>query len=226
MAIMRPTSRTALTRKTVSEAVVVRLLLYRRILRDLSHSGAGHVFSHQLAALADVTPEQMRRDIMYVRCEGSPTRGYHIGVLQECIAAFLDPPATQAVALVGVGNLGRALFAYFSGRRPMFQIVAVFDIDPTKVDRMVNGCPSIHIREARTVIRDLAIGVAMIAVPASAAQGVANVLVEAGVRSLLNFADIRLRVPPEVFVENIDIGVMLEKVAFFAATSAPGRRAI
>jgi redox-sensing transcriptional repressor len=207
-------------RRTVSELVVVRLILYRRILRDLAFSGTRYVFSHQLAALADVTPEQLRRDLMNVRYEGSPTRGYEVVVLEECIGAFLDPPSTQAVALVGVGNLGRALFAYFLGRRPLLQIVAAFDIDPAKVDRMINGCPSYHISEARTVMRERGINVAMIAVPAAAAQSVADTLVEAGVRSLLNFADVRLRLPPDVYVEHIDIGVTLEKVAFFARRPA------
>jgi redox-sensing transcriptional repressor len=173
-----------------------------------------------LAALADVTPEQLRRDLMNVRYEGSPTRGYEVVVLEECIGAFLDPPTTQAVALVGVGNLGRALFAYFLGRRPLLQIVAAFDIDPAKVDRMINGCPSYHISDARTVIRDNGINVAIVAVPAAAAQSVADTLVEAGVRSLLNFADVRLRLPPDVYVEHIDIGVTLEKVAFFARRPA------
>ncbi|HJX65990.1 MAG TPA: winged-helix domain-containing protein, partial [Polyangia bacterium] len=148
-------------RKTVSELVVVRLILYRRILRDLAFSGTRYVFSHQLAVLADVTPEQLRRDLMNVRYEGSPTRGYEVVVLEERIGAFLDPATTQSVALVGVGNLGRALFAYFLGRRPLLQIVAAFDIDPAKVDRMINGCPSYHISEARTVMRDKGINVAM-----------------------------------------------------------------
>jgi redox-sensing transcriptional repressor len=194
----------------------VRLILYRRILRDLALSGTRYVFSHQLAAQADVTPEQLRRDLMNVRYEGSPTRGYEVGVLEERVGTFLDPPIVQAVALVGVGNLGRALFAYFLGRRPLLQIVAAFDIDPAKVDRMINGCPSFHISEARTVMRNMGISVAMIAVPASAAQSAADILVEAGVRSLLNFADVRLRLPPDVYIEHIDIGVTLEKVAFFA----------
>jgi redox-sensing transcriptional repressor len=220
MTIKRTSTRRKLGRKTVSELVVVRLILYRRILRDLAFSGTRYVFSHQLAVLADVTPEQLRRDLMNVRYEGSPTRGYEVVVLEERIGTFLDPPTTQSVALVGVGNLGRALFAYFLGRRPLLQIVAAFDIDPAKVDRMINGCPSYHISEARTVMRDKGINVAMIAVPAAAAQSVADTLVEAGVRSLLNFADVRLRLPPDVYVEHIDIGVTLEKVAFFARRPA------
>jgi redox-sensing transcriptional repressor len=88
---------------------------------------------------------------------------------------------------------------------------------------MINGCPSYHISEARTVMRDKGINVAMIAVPAAAAQSVADTLVEAGVRSLLNFADVRLRLPPDVYVEHIDIGVTLEKVAFFARRQATAK---
>ncbi len=212
----RTLTRRKLGGKTVSELVVVRLILYRRILRDLAFSGTRYVFSHELAALADVTPEQLRRDLMNVRYEGSPNRGYEVVVLEERVGVFLDPLTTQSVALVGVGNLGRALFAYFLGRRPLLQIVAAFDIDPSKVDRLINGCPSFHISEARQVMRDMNIEVAIVAVPAAAAQSVADILVEAGVKSLLNFADIRLRLPPDIYVEHIDIGVSLEKVAFFA----------
>jgi redox-sensing transcriptional repressor len=202
--------------KTVSEVVVVRLIRYRTILRELAIQGTRYVFSHELAAEADVTPEQLRRDLMGIRYEGSPSRGYEVVGLEERLGSFLDPPARQGVALAGVGNLGRALFAYFLGRRPLIEIVAAFDIEPAKINRVVSGCPSYHISEASRVVPALGINVAIIAVPAAAAQAVADVLVDAGVRSFLNFADMPLRVSPDVFVEHIDIGVSLEKVAFFA----------
>jgi redox-sensing transcriptional repressor len=208
--------------KTVSEVVVVRLIRYRTILRELAIQGTRYVFSHELAAQAGVTPEQLRRDLMGIRYEGSPSRGYEVVVLEECLGAFLDPPTRQRVALVGVGNLGRALFAYFLGRRPLIEIVAAFDIEPSKINRVVSGCPSYHISEAPHVVPAMGIDVAIIAVPAAGAQAVADLLVEAGVRSFLNFADVPLRVSPDVFVEHIDIGVSLEKVAFFARR-APGK---
>ena len=223
MAIKGTQARRKLSKKTVSELVVVRLILYRRILRDLAFSGTRYVFSHQLAVLADVTPEQLRRDLMNVRYEGSPTRGYEVVVLEERIGAFLDPPTTQPVALVGVGNLGRALFAYFLGRRPLLQIVAAFDIDPAKVDRMINGCPSYHISEAGTIMREKGINVAMIAVPAAAAQSVADTLVEAGVRQSAQFCRCPPALAADVYVEHIDIGVTLEKVAFFARRPAAAK---
>jgi len=195
---------------------VVRLIRYRTILRELALLGTRYVFSHELAAKADVTPEQLRRDLMGIRYEGSPSRGYEVVGLEERLGAFIDPPARQGVALVGIGNLGRALFAYFLGRHPLIEIVAAFDIEPAKINRVVNGCPSYHISEAPRVIPALGISVAIIAVPAAAAQTVADLMVDAGVHSFLNFADVPLRVASDVFVEPIDIGVSLEKVAFFA----------
>lgn len=202
--------------KTVSEIVVVRLIRYRTILRQLAILGTRFVFSHELAAQAGVTAEQLRRDLMGIRYEGSPSRGYEVAALEERLGAFLDPPAQQKVALAGVGNLGRALFAYFLGRRPLIEIVAAFDVEPSKINRVVSGCPSYHISEAPQVVPAMGIDVAIIAVPAAAAQTVADLLVEAGVKSFLNFADVPLRVSSDVFVEHIDIGVSLEKVAFFA----------
>jgi redox-sensing transcriptional repressor len=202
--------------KTVSEVVVVRLIRYRTILRQLAILGTRFVFSHELAAQAGVTAEQLRRDLMGIRYEGSPSRGYEVAALEERLGSFLDPPAQQKIALAGVGNLGRALFAYFLGRRPLIEIVAAFDVEPSKINRVVSGCPSYHISEAPQVVPAMGIDVAIIAVPAAAAQTVADLLVEAGVKSFLNFADVPLRVSSDVFVEHIDIGVSLEKVAFFA----------
>ncbi len=211
--------------KTVSKVVVVRLIRYRTILRELAILGTRYVFSHELAAQAGVTPEQLRRDLMGIRYEGSPSRGYEVVGLEERLGAFLDPPMRQKVALVGVGNLGRALFAYLLGRRPLIEIVAAFDIEPSKINRVVSGCPSYHISQAAQVVPSMGINVAIIAVPAAAAQAAADLMIEAGVRSFLNFADVPLRVAPDVFVEHIDIGVSLEKVAFFAR-HPPATRAL
>ena len=124
----------------ISDKSVERLSLYRRLLMIQLTQGADNVFSHELAALAGSTAAQVRRDLMVVGCSGSPSRGYNVRELMEAIGAFLDAPAGQRVALVGVGNLGRAILAFFGGRRPKLSIVAAFDVDPLKVDRVIHGC--------------------------------------------------------------------------------------
>ena len=199
-----------------SKRTIGRLSLYRRLLNELAAGGAGNVFSRQLAAMTGGTAAQVRRDVMAVGCAGSPARGYDIRELIEGIGSFLDAPHGQAVALVGMGNLGRAITAYFAGRRPKLSIVAAFDNNPDKAGRAVHGCRCYNITELPEVIRGQNIRVAIITVPAGEAQGVADLLVRSGVKGILNFAPVPLKAPPEVYVEDIDMTMTLEKVAYFA----------
>jgi redox-sensing transcriptional repressor len=198
------------------ERTVGRLSLYRRLLVSMRTRGARNVFSHELASAAGVTAAQVRRDMMVVGCSGSPARGYDVPELIEHIGLFLDSQEPEGVALVGVGNIGRAMMTYFEGRRPKLKVVAAFDRDPAKINRVVHGCRCYPVEEMADVVAAKSIRVAVLAVPAEVAQDVADVLVRAGVRGLLNFAPVALRVPELVYVEDIDVTTSLEKVAFFA----------
>jgi redox-sensing transcriptional repressor len=171
--------------------------------------------------MAGVTAAQVRRDLMAVGYTGSPTRGYGVGELMESIGKFLDASEGEGVALIGVGNLGRAILAYFGGRRPKLAIVAAFDNDAVKVNRVVLGVRCHAMTELAQILAEQVIHTAIITVPAAAAQEVTDQLVRAGVRGLLNFAPASLRVPEGVFVEDIDMTVALEKVAYFARQYAP-----
>ncbi len=208
---------------TVSDRTIGRLSLYRRFLRDLRADGETHIFSHQLAALAGGTAAQVRRDIMAIGYSGSPVRGYDIERLLTSIGQFLDASQTQNVALVGVGNLGRALLAYFVGRHPTLSIVAAFDKDPAKANRVIHGCRCYPVDDLKVIAHEQDIRLGIVAVPAPEAQSVANLLCQAGVRGLLNFAPIRLWVPEHVHVEDIDVTMALEKVAYFARQSEAER---
>ena len=174
------------------------------------------MFSHDLAAESGATAAQVRRDVMAVGYSGSPTKGYEIAELAASIARFLDGECSQSVALIGVGNLGRAILAYFSGRRPNLAIVAAFDRDEHRVNRVIHGCRCYPVDVLQEKVAEVGIRTAIIAVPAGEAQTVADRLVRSGVRGILNFAPTHLRVPPNVFVQEIDITTSLEKVAFFA----------
>ncbi len=204
----------------VSDKSIGRLSLYRRLLNVLQAEGGRSVFSHQLAHRAGCTAAQVRRDLMAVGYCGSPAHGYDVTGLIESIREFLDAPGGQGVALVGVGNLGKAIMAYFTGRRPNLQIVAAFDNDPYKANRVIHGCRCYGMEDLEEVVRKQEIRLGIITVPAAAAQAAADALVRAGVRGLLNFAPVRLRVPPSVYVEDIDMTVALEKVAYFARQGA------
>jgi redox-sensing transcriptional repressor len=193
-----------------------RLSLYRRLLNTLLMSNVQSIYSHQLASLAGGTAAQVRRDMMSIGYTGSPKRGYDVRELIESIGIFLDSPRSQGVALVGIGNLGRAIMSYFAGRRPRLSIVAAFDVDPYKTDRVILGCRCYHLSQLTETVASLDIRVGIVTVPAAEAQSIAEQMVIAGVRGILNFAPVPLRVPPEVYVEDIDMTMSLEKVAYFA----------
>jgi redox-sensing transcriptional repressor len=205
--------------KPVPHRTVGRLTLYWRNLGEFSAEGKTHVYSHFLAAKSHVTPAQVRRDLMVLGYSGTPARGYDVLRLREHIEVFLFPATEQKAAIAGVGNIGRALLKYFIGRRPTLRIAASFETNPEKYDRMFQGCPCYSIEKADSVIREFGISVGIIAVPDKEAQFVADTFVGAGVRGFLNFARTPLHVPPDVYVEDIDLAMSMDKVAYFARQS-------
>ena len=205
-----------------SEKTVGRLSLYRRLLERALATGKERVYSHELALLAGVTAAQVRRDMMALSVIGNPALGYDVRELIHEIGFQLDAIEPEGIALVGVGHLGRAVLAYFQSRRPKLQIRAAFDVDPTKVGYAIEGCPSYPLEALEDVVRDKAITLAIIAAPASAAQEIADLLVRVGVRGILNFAPLSLRVPEDVRVDDLDLTMALEKVAFYARNGAEG----
>lgn len=199
-----------------SKQTIGRLSLYRRALNTLLADGVQHVYSHTLAELTGATAAQVRRDMMAVGCSGNSKTGYRCEDLIRGIGNMLDDQEGQQVALVGVGNLGRAIMAYFAGRRPKLSIAAAFDRDPYKVDRVIHGCRCYPMEKLAEIVADQKITIGIIAVNAVSALDVADALVEAGITGLLNFAPVFVRIPPTVFMEDIDITTSLEKVAYFA----------
>jgi redox-sensing transcriptional repressor len=200
----------------VSRKTVGRLSLYRRLLLTLQDAGADHVYSHQLARLAGVTAAQVRRDLMAIGYSGSPNRGYEVDKCLDSVAHFLDGSERQDAVLVGVGRLGRALLAHVTGRRPKLRIAACFDTDPELVGTSVEGCRCHSVDDMEETVRRLGARIGVIAVPAERAQAAAATLVAAGVRSIISFAPVPLRVPGDVFIDYIDITSVLESAAFFA----------
>jgi redox-sensing transcriptional repressor len=209
---------------TTSPRCVARLSLYRRLLAELQAEKTDRVYSHELARRAGVSAAQVRRDIMGLGYSGTPNTGYEVQALVDSIAAHIDSPEGQQVALVGVGNLGRALLSYFQGRRAKLRIAAAFDNDPEKAGRVIGGCRCYGTGELPGVIRKERITVGIVAVPAAAAQETAELLVKAGVAGLLNFAPVPIEVPPHIYVEHVDITIRLETVAFFALRGRAPRR--
>ncbi len=211
-----PTSSRPATAQSIPTNTIARLSLYRRLLLELAANGAGQVFSHQLAALAVSTSAQVRRDLMTIGFSGSPRRGYVIQDLVAAINVVLARSVETSVALVGVGNLGRALLSYYSTRQPWVRFTAAFDADADKANRILHGCRVYPMDALDEVLQRERIHAAVIAVPATEAQNVCDRLVLAGIRSLLNFAPVRLHVPTGTFVDNMDMSTALDRVAYYA----------
>ena len=205
----------------ISNKTVGRLSVYRRILSQLSKDGQSHVYSHLLGQRAGMTAAQVRRDLMVAGCTGTPAKGYAINELLAQLDRFFGADQIQRLALAGVGNLGRALLAYFPARRPNAKILAAFDRDEYKTERVILGCRCYPVQRMEELTAELGISVGIIAVPAAEAQGVADQFVAGGVKGLLNFAPAVLRLPPDIYVEDIDITMMLDKVAYFARRPGP-----
>jgi redox-sensing transcriptional repressor len=189
---------------------------YRRLLQSLQADGMESIYSHQLARHAVVSAAQVRRDLMEIGYSGSPNKGYDVAACIESISHFLDGPVRQEVVLVGAGNLGHAVLSHFADKSPSVAIVAAFDHDPALADTLVHGVRCFDIARMHELVRDLGIQIAVLTVPGTAAQEVADVLVHAGVKSMISFAPTPLALPNEIFVEYMDITAALESAAYFA----------
>jgi redox-sensing transcriptional repressor len=195
---------------------IERLSLYRQLLNMMQEVGQEFVFSHELAHMGKKNPAQVRRDLMVIGCGGSTRRGYEIKKLIERIRTILDDPQGQKMAMAGIGNLGRAILAYFMGHRPNLSITVAFDVEPDKINRVIAGCRTYHVDRLEEIVRQQNIKIGIITVPALAAQQMADRFVKAGVKAMVNWAPIPLHVPPDVCLENRDITMSIEKAAFFA----------
>jgi redox-sensing transcriptional repressor len=203
--------------RAIPEATVARLAVYLRMLGELAERGADTVSSDELAAVSGVNPAKLRKDLSYVGSHGIRGVGYEVGPLLAHLEATLGLRHRQAVALVGIGNLGHALAGYggFGGRG--FPVAALFDTDPERVGTRVGGVVVDHVRDLPAVCRERGVTIGMIATPAAAAQAVCDQLVRVGVTCILNFAPVVLQVPEQVEVRKVDLAVELQILAFHVA---------
>jgi redox-sensing transcriptional repressor len=205
----------------VPKAVVSRLSLYLRELQHLVRDGHETTSSTQLGRVLGFTDAQVRKDLAYFGQFGYPGIGYRCSELIEAIKGILGTKQPWPVAIVGLGNLGRALMGYRGFKDQGFQIVAAFDVDPTKVGKSVEGLEICHFDTIGQVAQKLGIRLAVIAVPAAAAQKVADGLVAAGIEGILNFAPITLNLPKQVQTIGVDLAIELEQLTFAVANHLP-----
>jgi redox-sensing transcriptional repressor len=198
----------------IPDETVRRLPIYLRGLMVSADQGREHISSQALADFVGVDAWQIRKDLSYFGDFGTPGVGYNIEKLARGIKKTLRLDVVRRAALVGVGDLGSALLTYPGFRMYGLDIVAAFDIDPTKVGEVVNG---IEIESAAKLdtLKRREITLAIIAVPRAAAQGTVDGLVAAGVKGILNFAPCKLTAPRRVKVITLDIAMELARLPYY-----------
>jgi len=200
--------------------MVERLLLYSKFLKNLNGSGETNVFSRDLADFVGVSPEQVRRDLMFLDLQGIPSKGYPAGKFLETINRKLAlPDATKAV-IVGTGRIGKAMLGYFRNGRKNITVVAAFNVNPDFKDTNIANCPVYDFSEIGKIIPRFQADIGIITVPAKEAQRTADALVSAGIKGLVNFAPVLLKVRSGVFIEQLDITLSIKKAAYFARKAA------
>ena len=202
--------------KHLPHKTVERLSQYRRALLLILSKEKTHVFSHEIAQMLHITPVQVRRDLMLIGYSGNLRKGYDIKELIDMIGNIIDTEKGQKVVMIGLGNLGKAIISYFKGKRTKLTIVAAFDINPDKIDRIYDGVPCYNINRIAEIMKKESVTIGIITVPAEQAPAVAETLVHSGIKGILNYSPKPLNVSPYVYLEEYDMITSLEKVAFFA----------
>jgi redox-sensing transcriptional repressor len=220
-AVREPREGTISDSRRIPEATVTRLPLYYRALLETADHGIGTVSSERLAQLAGVNAAKVRKDLSYLGSYGTRGVGYDVDHLLHEISRELGLTHDWPVAIVGMGNLGQALANYRGFGARGFRIVALFDLDPDKIGKRVGGLTVESLEDLATVTRERDIAIGMIAVPAHAAQEVADRLAGAGIRSILNFAPTVVTAPDDVSLRKVDLAIELQILSFYQQHREP-----
>ncbi len=198
----------------VSDSTVRRLSLYLRMLREVEGLGTATISSVELAERAGTTAAQVRKDLSVFGSFGKRGLGYDASELRRELREILGLGRSWRVALVGAGKIGSALISYSNFQDRGFHIEAVFDVDPAKIGTRWGDREILDDAELERVLVAEHIDIVVVAVPAVAAQAVVQRVVDAGVKAILNFAPVRVRVPEGVALRNVDMVLELEGLAF------------
>ncbi len=203
--------------KSISKSVVKRLPLYLRILDQLVRRDVEIISSKELSNESGFTAEQIRKDLAYFGAFGTRGAGYNTAFLREKIVKIIGLDSVTDTVVIGVGNLGTALTRYNMTKNPYVNVVAVFDKNPELVGRKIDNIDVLPIEKAPDVIKKHNIKVCLITVPAVAAQDVADMVVENGVKAILNFAPAKLSVPEDIHVHNADLTIELQSLIYYSS---------
>jgi len=199
----------------ISEAVVRRLPIYLRYLSHLQQMGVTTVSSQQMGKTLDFNPAQIRKDLSAFGDFGKKGIGYDVNYLIDKIRHILKLDQMIHVALVGAGHLGHAISNYNAYLKDNMRIVAIFDVDKRKVGKKIAGIEVQSIDDLQRVVTEQNIRLAIITVPAKAAQEVADQLIDAGIEGILNFAPVTLRAAKDVKIDYADVTSSLQSLAYY-----------
>jgi len=204
-----------MSKLVIPRKTVYRLSLYYRALQRLRANKVVTVSSAALAKAAGVKPTQLRKDLTYFGQFGTRGLGYSVASLSAKLTEVLGTTHLQPVILIGAGHLGSALLRYPGFAKEGFEVVAAFDVDPSRTRSRELGVKILPMSRLAEFVRDQRIKMAILTVPANVAQEVTNVLIASGILAILNFAPIILQVPDKVVVNNVDLAIELENLSYF-----------
>jgi len=193
---------------------VERLSLYRRVLLNYPKEKSPYIYSHRLAHLLKINPAHIRRDLMLIGFTGDIHKGYDIKKLIEKIGDAIDCRYVQKVAFIGIGDMGRAVAEYFNNSNSKLKVTATFRIKDEPATQFMD-VKCYNISKIEKVLKEEKTEIAVLAVPQSFAQEIADTLVKAGIKGILNFTSVYLKVAKTVYVENFDLIARMEKLAYF-----------
>ena len=220
MPAMQPPKRSGSRERSIPEATVGRLPVYLRGLVDIAESGAPTVSSEELAEAAGVNSAKVRKDLSHLGSYGTRGVGYDVAYLIHQIRRELGLTQHWAIVIVGIGNLGHALANYKGFAERGFRVAGLVDSDRAKVGEMVGGIPIRHVDDLPELVAAEQIAIGVIATPAAVVQEVADRMVGAGIRSILNFAPAVIAVPAGVSVRKVDLAIELQILAFYEQRKA------
>lgn len=194
---------------------VQRLSKYRRLLLKFQGLKEPYIFSHDLARLLQINPVQVRRDLMLIGVSGNHRKGYNINELIELIGKTIDDKIGQNVALIGVGNLGKVVVRYLKKSDTKLNIVAAFDVDSKKIDKCITGINCHNICDMRKMIKQHNITIAVITVTPDYVENIVQILIDSGIKGILNFTSVHIDIPPDIYLIEYDMITSLEEIAYF-----------
>jgi redox-sensing transcriptional repressor len=200
----------------LSEKISERLIIYKFILQRHKSKNNINIFSHQIAEITGNTASQVRRDLMDVGYSGNQKTGYNIDNLISVIQEIIAPNHTINLVIIGVGNLGKAILRYYSDLSPKYSIVACFDTNKDLIGQYIFHSKCYHINELINIVKNNEVNTGIITVPAAEAQNAADKLIESGIKGIINFAPVRIKTPEDIYIEQIDFSIAVEKVTYFA----------